>query len=302
MPIPDADLSTTDAGDAHGTLVLAGTPLGNPADASPRLARLLAEADLVAAEDTRRLHRLLRDLGVHRDGPVVSFYEDVERARLPTLMAALAGGGTVAVVTDAGMPSVSDPGFRAVRAAVAAGHRVTSLPGPSAVTTSLAVSGLPCDRFCFEGFLPRRAAERRTRIAELVDEPRTQVYFESPHRVAATLADLAEAFGGERAAALCRELSKTYEEVVRGTLSEVAAWSADGVRGEVTLVVAGADPSASVGPVDAASLAARVAALIEQGIDRKQAQKLVAESSGVTRREVYDAVIAARSAERDASD
>ncbi len=223
-----------------GTLVLAGTPLGNPGDASPRLTRLLAEADLVAAEDTRRLRRLLADLGVRRAGPVVSFYDEVERARLPALLHVLDAGGTVALVTDAGMPSVSDPGYRAAQAAVAAGHRVTSLPGPSAVTTALAVSGLPCDRFCFEGFLPRKAAERRSRLAELADEPRTQVYFEAPHRLADTLADLVAAFGDERPAAVCRELSKTYEEVRRGSLAELAAWAADGVRGEITLVVSGA--------------------------------------------------------------
>ena len=167
-----------------GTLVLAGTPLGNPADASSRLAALLTSADLVAAEDTRRLRRLASDLGIVREGPVISFYEDVERDRLPRVLDVLAAGGTVALVTDAGMPSVSDPGYRATRAAVDAGHRVTSLPGPSAVTTALAVSGLPCDRFCFEGFVPRRPAERRARLAELADEPRTQVYFESPRRLA----------------------------------------------------------------------------------------------------------------------
>ena len=178
-----------------GTLVLAGTPLGNPADASARLAALLTSADLVAAEDTRRLRRLASDLGIVREGPVISFYEDVERDRLPRVLDVLAAGGTVALVTDAGMPSVSDPGFRAARAAVDAGHRVTSLPGPSAVTTALAVSGLPCDRFCFEGFVPRRPAERRARLAELADEPRTQVYFESPRRLASTLTDMASAYG-----------------------------------------------------------------------------------------------------------
>ena len=170
---------------------------------------------------------------------MVSYYEDVERERLPRLLAVLAGGGTVALVTDAGMPSVSDPGYRAARAALDAGHAVTSLPGPSAVTTALAVSGLPCDRFCFEGFIPRRPAERRARLAELADEPRTQVYFESPRRLAATLADMAEAFGAERPAAVCRELSKTYEEVLRGGLGELAEWAQTGVRGEITLVVAG---------------------------------------------------------------
>ena len=274
-----------------GTLVLAGTPLGNPADASPRLARLLVEADLVAAEDTRRLRRLLSDLDLVRPGPVVSYYEDVERERLPRLLAVLADGGTVALVTDAGMPSVSDPGFRAARAALDAGHRVTSLPGPSAVTTALAVSGLPCDRFCFEGFLPRKPAERRARLAELADEPRTQVYFESPRRLAATLADMVPAFGSERPAAVCRELSKTYEEVLRARLGELVVWAAGEVRGEITLVVQGA-PASMGGDTDPAGLAARVAALESQGIPRKEAIGLVASSTGTPKRVVFDAMVA----------
>jgi 16S rRNA (cytidine1402-2'-O)-methyltransferase len=278
----------------RGTLVLAGTPLGNPGDAGRRLAALLAEADLVAAEDTRRLRRLLADLGVERHGPVLSFYEDVERERLPRLLAVLAEGGTVALVTDAGMPSVSDPGYRAVRAALDAGFAVSSLPGPSAVTTALAVSGLPCDRFCFEGFLPRRSAERRARLAELADEQRTQVYFESPRRLPETLTDLAAAFGAERPAAVCRELSKTYEEVLRGGLGALAAWSQAGVRGEITLVVQGA-PQPSGGDIDQAGLAARVAVLEAQGVPRKEAIALVASSTGAPKRSVFDAVVAHKS-------
>ncbi len=274
-----------------GTLVLAGTPLGNPADASPRLAQLLTSADLVAAEDSRRLRRLLADVGVVRTGPVVSYYEDVERERLPRLLAVLADGGTVALVTDAGMPSVSDPGYRAARAAIDAGYAVTSLPGPSAVTTALAVSGLPCDRFCFEGFIPRRSSERQARLAELADEPRTQVYFESPRRLAVTLADMAGAFGAERPAAVCRELSKTYEEVLRGTLGELCAWALGGVRGEITLVVQGA-PALAGGTTDPEGLAARVAALEAQGIPRKEAIALVASSTGAAKRSVFDAVVA----------
>ena len=277
-----------------GTLILAGTPLGNPADASPRLAQLLASADLVAAEDSRRLRRLLADIGVVRTGPVVSYYEDVERERLPRLLAVLSDGGTVALVTDAGMPSVSDPGYRAARAALDAGHVVTSLPGPSAVTTALAVSGLPCDRFCFEGFIPRRSAERRARLAELADEPRTQVYFESPRRLAVTLADMAQAFGAERPAAVCRELSKTYEEVLRGALGELAEWAQTGVRGEITLVVEGA-PARSGDDTDPAGLASRVAALEAQGIPRKEAITLVASTTGAPKRSVFDAVVAHKS-------
>jgi len=274
-----------------GTLVLAGTPLGNHADASRRLASLLVSADLVAAEDTRRLRRLMTDLGVRRAGPVLSFYEEVEAARLPRVLEVLAAGGTVALVPDAGMPSVSDPGYRLTRAALDGGHRVTALPGPSAVTTALAVSGLPCDRFCFEGFLPRRPSERRARLRELADEPRTLVIFESPHRTAAALADLVDAFGADRPAAVCRELSKTYEEVVRGGLSELAAWASQGVRGEVTLVVGGAAqiPAQVLAPAELARL---VADLESHGLARKEAIAEVAHRSGTARRAVFDAVAA----------
>jgi len=277
----------------RGTLILVGSPLGNPADASPRLAEHLVSADLVAAEDTRRLRRLLSDLGVTRARPVVSYYEDVERERLPGLLAVLADGGTVALITDAGMPSVSDPGYRAARAALDAGHLVTALPGPSAVTTALAVSGLPCDRFCFEGFVPRRTAERRARLTELADEPRTLVFFESPHRVAATVTDLSAAFGGDRPAALCRELSKTHEEVVRGDLAALVEWAAAGVRGEVTLVVEGA-AAGGAGEIGADGLASRVGALEAQGVPRKEAIALVAQSTGTPKRVVFDAVVAAK--------
>ncbi len=276
--------------------MLAGTPLGNPADASARLAALLTSADLVAAEDTRRLRRLASDLGIVREGPVISFYEDVERDRLPRVLDVLAAGGTVALVTDAGMPSVSDPGYRAARAAVDAGHRVTSLPGPSAVTTALAVSGLPCDRFCFEGFVPRRPAERRARLAELADEPRTQVYFESPRRLASTLTDMASAYGSDRPAAVCRELSKTYEEIVRDDLAGLITWAEGGVRGEITLVVQGATAPAP-GTLDAASLATQVGALQAQGIARKEAIAVVARSSGTPKRAVFDAVVAHKARE-----
>jgi 16S rRNA (cytidine1402-2'-O)-methyltransferase len=274
-----------------GTLVLVGSPLGNPADASARLARTLVGADLVAAEDTRRLHRLLSDLGVHRAGPVVSYFEDVERERLPRLLSVLAEGGTVALVTDAGMPSVSDPGYRAARAALAQGHAVTALPGPSAVTTALAVSGLACDRFCFEGFVPRRPAQRSAYLAQMADEPRTQVYFESPRRLAATLAAMAQAFGAQRPAAVCREMSKTYEQTVRDSLGALSTWAAgENVRGEITLVVQGAPAAVDV-DVDTAGLAARVSALEQQGVARKEAIALVASSTGSRKRQVFDAVV-----------
>ena len=198
---------------------------------------------MVAAEDTRRLRRLAADLGVRLTGRVVRYDDATEAAGTPGLVDALTAGRTVLLITDGGMPSVSDPGYRLVAAAVAAGVPVTALPGPSAVTTALALSGLPSDRFCFEGFLPRRPGERRRALAALRDERRTLVLFEAPHRLAATLADAAEILGPDRPAAACREMTKTYEEVRRGPLAELAAWAADGVRGEITLVVGGAPPA-----------------------------------------------------------
>ncbi|ARQ70242.1 16S rRNA (cytidine(1402)-2'-O)-methyltransferase [Streptomyces marincola] len=279
-----------------GTLVLAGTPIGDPADAPPRLGAELSAADVVAAEDTRRLRRLAQELGVRVEGRVVSYFEGNETARTPELAEELARGARVLLVTDAGMPSVSDPGYRLVAAAVERGVRVTAVPGPSAVLTALALSGLPVDRFCFEGFLPRKAGERAKRLAAAAREPRTMVFFEAPHRLAATLAAMAEAFGPGRAAAVCRELTKTYEEVRRGPLADLATWAADGVRGEITVVVAGAEPDAErPGPEALARLVAEHEAA---GRHRKEAIAEVARSSGVPKREVFDAVVAARAAAR----
>ncbi len=275
-----------------GRLVLGGTPLGQPGDVGPRLREVMASADVLAVEDTRRLHRLASDLGVTFTGRVVTFHESVEKARLPGLMAALADGATVLLLTDAGMPSVSDPGYTLVRAAIEAGVPVTSVPGPSAVTTALAVSGLPVDRFCFEGFLPRKAGERRSRLAGLADERRTMVFFESPHRLADALTDATVAFGDSRPAAVCRELTKTHEEVRRGTLAELASWAADGVRGEITLVVGGA-PAAPVS-LSPSEVAAEVAAEEAAGATRKDAIRAVVVRTGLPRRTVYDAVVAAK--------
>ncbi|MGH8792220.1 MAG: 16S rRNA (cytidine(1402)-2'-O)-methyltransferase [Stackebrandtia sp.] len=286
---------------ATGVLILVGAPLGNPADASPRLAAALADADVVAAEDTRRLRRLAADMDVEIPGRVVSYFEGNERQRTPQLLDMLGEGSTVALITDGGMPSVSDPGYRLVRAAVDAGVSVTSAPGPSAVTTALALSGLPCDRFCFEGFLPRKPAERARRVAELAREPRTLVFFESPRRAEASLRELAEAFGANRPAALCRELTKTHEEVRRGGLGDLAAGAADDPpRGEVTFVVAGHDP-ADDGPVAPSRLAAEVSTLIADGVDRKEAMSRTARRFGVPKRVVYDAVLAARDDAGDAA-
>lgn len=288
-----------------GVLVLAGTPLGDPADASPRLRDALAGADVIAAEDTRRLRRLLATLGVATAARIVSYYDQVEAARTPALIADLQAGATVVVVTDAGMPSVSDPGYRLVAAAAAAGVRVTSVPGPSAVPTALAVSGLASDRFCFEGFLPRRAGERASRLAELAAEPRTLVLFEAPHRLADTLAAMAEAFGPDRAAAVCRELTKTYEEVRRGGLAELADWAAAGVRGEITVVVAGADAARRrdlAGLHGPAAWAAAVRRREEAGEPRKQAIAAVAAEAAVPKRDVYAAVVDARNRPATVSD
>jgi 16S rRNA (cytidine1402-2'-O)-methyltransferase len=279
----------TSSSGSGGVLVLAGTPIGQAADASPRLVAELAGADVIAAEDTRRLGRLAGDLGVEVKGRVTSYFEGNEAARTPALVERMVAGDRVVLVTDAGMPSVSDPGYRLVAAAVAAGIPVTSVPGPSAVLTALAVSGLPVDRFCFEGFLPRKAGERSRRLADLATEERTLVFFEAPHRTAAALSALAKAFGADRPGAVCRELTKTYEEIRRGGLAELATWASDGVRGEVTIVVSGAEPGASIA-TDSDSLRAAVGSEEELGVPRKDAIRAVATRAGVAKRVVYDAV------------
>ncbi len=279
--------------------MLAGTPIGDVADAPPRLAAELERADVVAAEDTRRLRRLTQALGIHTSGRVVSYFEGNESARTPELVEALVGGARVLLVTDAGMPSVSDPGYRLVAAAVEKDIRVTAVPGPSAVLTALALSGLPVDRFCFEGFLPRKAGERLSKLREVGDELRTMVFFEAPHRLDDTLAAMAEVFGAERRAAVCRELTKTYEEVKRGPLGELAVWAADGVRGEITVVVEGATDSGDEG-LDAEELVRRVRVREEAGERRKEAIAAVAAAAGLPKRDVFDAVVAAKNAEKSA--
>lgn len=282
----------------NGWLVLAGTPIGNTDDASARLRQLLTTADVVAAEDTRRLRDLARRLDIVVSGRVVSFYEHNELARADELLNAVAGGETVVVVTDAGMPAVSDPGYRLVAAAVARGLNVTCAPGPSAVTTALAVSGLPSDRFCFEGFLPRKAGERAKLLAELATERRTMVFFEAPHRVVATLTALADAFGPSRPAALCRELTKTYEEVIREPLGELAknlaarATDPVGIRGEIVIVVAGqpkATPTAAESATELAALVAEVHCRTAAGERHKDAVAAVARQHGLPKRALYNA-------------
>ena len=275
-----------------GLLVLAATPLGQAGDASARLRDTLATADVVAAEDTRRLRSLAAALGVTVSGRVISHYDAVEAARLPGLIEDVRNGRTVLVVTDAGMPAVSDPGYRLVAAAAAEGLPVTCLPGPSAVTTALVLSGLPVERFCFEGFAPRRDGERRRWLETLVAEPRAVVFFESPHRLAETLAAAVDVLGAGRAAAVCRELTKTHEEVLRGPLSELAAWAEEGpVRGEITVVLAGAAPSAAPS-VD--SLVGAVEERVADGERLKEAVSAVATAAGVSKRELYAAALAHR--------
>ena len=275
-------------------LVLAGAPIGRSDDASPRLVAALAGAELVAAEDTRRLHRLCADLGITLTARVVSYFEGNEAQRTPELLEALRAGQRVVLVTDAGMPTVSDPGYRLVAAAAAENLPVTCVPGPSAVTTALAVSGLPTDRFVFEGFLPRKTGERQARIRELQADRRTTVLFEAPHRLADALADLAAVLGPARRAAVCRELTKTYEEVVRGTLPELVAWAANGVRGEVTLVLEGAPESAV--ELTPGELVRQVRVREAAGLTRKEAILGVASETGLPRSTVYDAVVAAKHA------
>ena len=274
-----------------GRLLLGATPLGQAGDASKRLVDALNTAEVVAAEDTRRVRTLATALGVEITGRVVSLFDQNEAARVPGLVADIAAGATVLVVSDAGMPLINDPGYRLVTACVAAGLTVSCLPGPSAVTTALAVSGLPSDRFCFEGFGPRKKTARRAWLATFAAEARTVVFFESPRRLADCLRDAVDELGPQRRAVVCRELTKIHEEIKRGTLQELADWSAGGVLGEITVVLAGATPV-----TDPEALVAEVGALVAAGMRVKDACATVAEthSGAPSRRELYEAVLRAR--------
>lgn len=274
-----------------GRLLLGATPLGQPADASGRLIDALSTATVVAAEDTRRVRALAQSLGVAIGGRVVSLFDQNEQSRVPGLLAQIADGATVLVVSDAGMPLINDPGYRLVTACIEAGWPVSCLPGPSAVTTALAVSGLPSDRFCFEGFAPRKQSARRGWLAALAAEPRTAVFFESPRRLADCLRDAVDQLGAVRRAVVCRELTKTHEEIRRGTLGELAQWAADGVLGEITVVLAGATPVADVD-----SLVAEVGVFVEGGMRVKDACAAVVDAhpGAPSRRELYDAVLRSR--------
>ncbi|MBO0896404.1 16S rRNA (cytidine(1402)-2'-O)-methyltransferase [Arthrobacter sp. zg-ZUI10] len=275
-----------------GQIVLAATPIGNMGDATNRLIGLLETADVIAAEDTRRLHRLVSALKITTSGRIISYHEHNEATRTADLLEMVRGGATLLMVTDAGMPAVSDPGFRLVEAAAREGLTVTAAPGPSAVLTALALSGLPTDRFCFEGFLPRKAGERSARLAELAGERRTMVFFEAPHRLEPMLRALDAAFGGDRRAAVARELTKLHEQVLRAPLRELLEWAeASEVRGEIAVVVAGAGEAAPELPEDHV---AAVNGLVAQGARLKDAVATVAEDARISKRELYSAVLAAR--------
>lgn len=268
-----------------GTLILVGTPIGNLKDASERLRETLARVHVIACEDTRRTGRLLEALEIERGARLVSYFEGNERKQTPYLIEQLRGGSDVALVTDGGMPSFSDPGYRLVRAAIAAGVEVDVVPGPAAAIAALVVSGLPTDRFAFEGFLPKKEAARRARLGEIAGEPRTLLLFESPQRLRALLEDAVEMLGPDRPAAVVRELTKMHQEIRRGSLRELAEGTPHEVKGEVTVVIGGAEPAAP----DVEALAARVNELVEEGLSRKEAAARVAESSGAGRRALYDA-------------
>jgi len=274
-----------------GTLFLAATPIGNPADASARLVEILQSADIVAAEDSRRAVRLLRDLGITAPGKIISFYDAVEEVKSVDLVAAVQAGQTVVVISDAGMPTVSDPGYRIVQHAIKAGASVRVLPGPSAVLAALAISGLPTDRFTFEGFLNRKSGTRVRQLTELQFEPRTMVFFEAPHRLAETVSEMAQIFGPDRLAVICRELTKTHEEVIRGTLSELETWCSGEILGEITMVVSGASPIDNSDPDQWIAMTQK---RIDLGISVRDAVADVAAELNVPKREVYDAVISHR--------
>lgn len=274
-------------------IILAATPIGNLGDASPRLRELLGSAGIVAAEDTRHTAQLLRLLGIEHRPELVALHDHNEHDRAAALVER-AEREDVVLVSDAGMPTVSDPGFRVVQLAAERGVDVTAIPGPSAVITALAVAGLPTDRFAFEGFLPRKAGERTRSLAALAADRRTLVFFESPNRLAASLADLAAAFGDTRPAAVCRELTKLHEEVRRGSLAELAAWASEGVRGEIVVVVGGAPEQAASPEQALVEVQQRVAG----GERLKDASRAVAEATGLSSRELYAAALAARRSPR----
>ncbi len=280
-----------------GSILLAATPIGEIADASPRFVRALGEAEVVAAEDTRRLLALAGRLDVRINGKLMSLHDHNESERAEQVVALAEDGARVLLVSDAGMPTVSDPGFRVVRAAVEKGVPVSALPGPSAPVTALAVSGLPSDRFSFEGFLPRKDGEARSYLDALAQDPRTLIFFESAKRLNETLVRMAEAFGGSRRAAVCRELTKTHEEILRGDLNALIAKTVGEVLGEITIVVAGYR-----GRGDAEDHVGAVLALAAEGMRLKEAAAEVAEATGLRKNDLYKAALRRRDEARDAAE
>jgi 16S rRNA (cytidine1402-2'-O)-methyltransferase len=278
-------------------LILAAIPLGNPADASANLREAIVGAKFIAAEDSRKFSRLCSDLGITYSAKIISFFEGNEIERLDELVAILESGSDLLVVTDAGMPGISDPGYRLARAAVAKNIKIKVLPGPSAVTTALLLSGLPSDRFCFEGFAPRTSGARTTWFENLANETRTIIFFEAPHRLLESLADAVSVFGPNRLGAICREMTKTYEEVIRGDLETLHNWAAaTEILGEITLVIAGFDPDSR--QFTEADLIAEVLKQEAAGISRKEAITEVARITGRAKREVFDAMVTHKSQDR----
>ena len=272
------------------TLSLAATPLGNPGDASPRLKAAIESAEVIAAEDSRRFHRLASDLGVTFTAKIISFFDGNETARTQEVLALLQAGKRVLVVSDAGMPTISDPGFRLTRDAIALNIPIVVIPGPSAPTMALALSGLATDRFTFEGFLSRSAGARQSHLESLRFEERTMIFFEAPHRIAECLNDALEIFGSDRRAAICREMTKTYEETVRGTLAELLTWSTSKeILGEITMVIAGVPVGSAAKTAD--EMVARVREFESAGMDRKDAIATVAKEFDLPKKVVYAAVV-----------
>ena len=278
-------------------LILAATPLGNPGDASTNLREAILSAKYIAAEDSRKFSRLCADLGITYDAKIISFFEGNEIERLDELVKIMESGSDLLVVTDAGAPGISDPGYRLARAAVEKNIRIKVLPGPSAVTTALLLSGLPSDRFSFDGFAPRTSGARTTWFEKMATEERTMIFFEAPHRLLECLADAKEVFGPNRLGAICREMTKTYEEVIRGDLETLHNWADKSeILGEITLVIAGFDPDSRVFTTD--DLISEVLKQEAAGISRKEAITEVAKITGVAKREVFDAMVTRKSEDR----
>ena len=293
--MPYCGMGPKESGRIGGQLIFAATPMGNVKDASARLVAAIQQADVIAAEDTRKFMNLSSRLGVRFNAQLVSHFEANEAGRVGQLLDSVAAGNLVLVVSDAGMPQVSDPGYRLAVAAIESGIDYQVLPGPSAVLTALLLSGLPADRFCFEGFLPRKSGDRVRALTQLAHEPRTMIFFEAPHRLAKTLNDMAEVFGPDRIAAVAREMTKTYEEVIRGSLQELNVWAAGEIKGEITLVLAGSNSTAA-SEMSLAELVTLVQEEVAAGASMKDAAAAVSREFGRSKRDVYEAVIAAKAA------